>query len=159
MEWKEVVQYPGITVSENGDIKRDGILLNPFNRVRGYLGVRINRKSVFVHTLVLLAFHGDKPAYKYESMHLDNNRTNNNKNNLKWGTHAENMGMDHGNNHSYKNEKNPNSKLSTEQVKMIRDKYDNRTRSKWGRRELAKLFGVSERQVWRIAHRLDGGWE
>jgi hypothetical protein len=56
--------------------------------------------------------------------------------NLKFGTHAENMRMDRGNNHSFKGTENKNSRLSEEQVKEIRRIYMGRVRRKWGAKEL-----------------------
>lgn len=69
--------------------------------VKGYrrvsFGERSVRRSMMVHRLVLLAFHGDPPA-GCESCHCDGDRTNNAARNLRWDTHRENIrdSMRHG---------------------------------------------------------------
>ena len=60
------------------------------------------------------------------------------------------MSMDKGNNHSHKGEKNRNSKLTKKQVEEIRDIYKNRKGFFWGKKELAKKYGIGEAQVYRI---------
>lgn len=62
---------------------------------KGYYFVRLSKNSktkLFpVHQLVMLAFIGEKPFEKAEIRHLDSNPLNNNLNNLKYGSKAENM--------------------------------------------------------------------
>lgn len=48
----------------------------------------ISRK---VHQLVCEAFHGSKPFEDAVVMHIDDDSTNNHKDNLKWGTQKENL--------------------------------------------------------------------
>jgi hypothetical protein len=68
----------------------------------GYHRVRISvngkQSSIRVHTLVLLAFHGPKPFKNAICRHLDGNKSNNQPNNLRWGTYKENAQdmIDHG---------------------------------------------------------------
>ena len=49
------------------------------------------RKHWFVHVLVLMAFVGPRPKGRDEVRHLDGDPTNNHLDNLRWGTHQENV--------------------------------------------------------------------
>ena len=130
--------------------------------VRFYARVKLchlpNQGLFLVHRLVALAFIGPPPDGMTEAMHLDNNPSNNTPENLKWGTHADNMAMDRGNNHAHKGSDNKNSKLSIEDVTRIIEQYRSRTGHQWGRRKLAAELGVSEHQIGNIATRKEGGW-
>lgn len=119
--WKPVVGYEGLyEVSDLGRVRRlDTVVEMPPSRrhpdgwtrtVRGgvlrpgkfmqtlhthYLSVALCRegrqKTFGVHILVCAAFHGPKPFAKAEVRHLDGDGENNTPDNLRWGTHAENM--------------------------------------------------------------------
>lgn len=69
-------------------------LLMPSTTRAGYKQVSDTKKqgAVHIHTLVLLAWQGPKPD-GMEVMHLDGNPANNRLENLKYGTHSENMQM------------------------------------------------------------------
>jgi hypothetical protein len=49
------------------------------------------RKQVKIHILVCTAFHGPKPFPSACALHKDDDVTNMHKDNLYWGTKAENM--------------------------------------------------------------------
>lgn len=154
--WKPVPGFDNLEASSDGEIRK---ILKPIIKVRDYLCVLVcKNKSVLLHRLVASAFHGPPPNAKSECMHLDGDPQNNIPSNLRWGSHLENMNMDRGNNHSHKNESNPNSKLTKEQVAEIRKAYDQRNSSKWGRRKFAEKFNISEIQILRVAQRKYGGW-
>jgi hypothetical protein len=74
------------------------------------------RNKYLVHRLVAIAFIPNDDKTKTQVNHLDGNKRNNNLDNLEWVTHGENM------KHSYKelNRTLPNRKLTTEQIKEIR---------------------------------------
>lgn len=147
----------GMEASTLGRIRYKGKILNQRPRVRNYLGVSFDGKNKLVHRLVAEAFHG-APLHGAESMHLNHDPSDNSPDNLRWGTHADNMEMDRGNNHSFKGTENRNSKLSEAQVLAIKQAYQNRQSSKWGRAELAAKFGISETHCTRIARSYQGGW-
>ena len=118
--WKRTFDKK-IYVSNTGLIKKNGIIIKPFERVRGYLGTMINKKPMLLNRLVLLTFRGDPNGHKNEALHLDGNRTNNCLYNLKWGTHNENMKMEIGNKKlSHKKQNNPNAKINQKIVNEIR---------------------------------------
>jgi len=49
------------------------------------------RRCVYLHSLVIRAFHGAKPFPTAVTRHLDGNATNNSPDNLRWGTQKENI--------------------------------------------------------------------
>ncbi len=101
--WKDVIGCEGLyQVSNHGRVKslnyhRMGIakILKPkkhgkYNHLHVDLRNNGQRKDCFVHRLVLTSFVGCCPEGK-ECLHLDGNASNNRLENLRWGTHAENM--------------------------------------------------------------------
>jgi hypothetical protein len=111
-EWRDVVGYEGLyRVSSDGRLKslaRDipvpqygGIWHKPEQllklrvNIRGYYAVGLNRDGIRrecqVHRLVAFAFHPDSHSPGAYCLHGDANRLNNNADNLRWGTHSDNM--------------------------------------------------------------------
>lgn len=60
---------------------------------RGYLRVRLpGGKTVAVHKLVALAWHGPPPTPAHRLVeHRDGSRRNNHKDNVRWATHTDNL--------------------------------------------------------------------
>ena len=99
--WKPVVGYEGLyEVSDQGrvrSLRRSGtpgrVLAQRQNRGRLYLLVRLShnnqRKIKTVHSLVLAAFIGPRPA-RMETRHLNGDATDNRLANLSYGTSLEN---------------------------------------------------------------------
>jgi len=101
-EWRDVVGYVGrYQISSHGRVK--SFRCNKGHKVRilkpgihqGYHIVCLSDQdrrehTRRVHSLVLEAFHGPRPS-GYESGHLDGIRTHNNRDNLRWITHQENV--------------------------------------------------------------------
>ena len=109
--WKAVKDYPWYKVSDTGEIRRitrtiitangqtrtfQEKTLKPHNDRYGYPTHGLYREdgsgphNVAVHTAVLRAFVGDRPAGKV-CRHLNGNPEDNRLQNLTWGTPAENM--------------------------------------------------------------------
>lgn len=85
-------------------------------------GGREGRKTSVVHQLILKTFIGPRPD-GMETRHLDGNSRNNHIDNLRYGTKTENAEdtKRHGRLHGIRcGERNPNAKLSSEQVRHIR---------------------------------------
>jgi hypothetical protein len=113
-EFRKIEKYPGYWADSEGNIwsskrqvgRKDGkgtdtvIEEKPLRKFSpsmnhwGYLNATIRndgkQKTIRVHTLVLLAFHGPKPFDNAVCRHLDGNKLNNRPQNLKWGTAKEN---------------------------------------------------------------------
>ncbi len=99
----------------------------------GHVSVHLGKhcRGIPVHQLVMLAFHGAPPP-GMEAMHLNGNPRDNRPENLRYGTHSENM-ID-----MYRIGKG-NLKLTPEAVRQIRfGLYCG-----WSPRELAAVYGVS----------------
>jgi len=97
MTWRAIPGWEGLyEVSIDGQIRslrRKGRVMLPFTTEKGYLRVYLYRgtsvERVRVHTAVLRAFVGPRPAGMV-TRHLDGNPANNHLSNLAWGTPAEN---------------------------------------------------------------------
>ena len=112
-EWRPVGSRPGLLASSwgriilpvlelpglNGGVRRTkpnptwGLVKN--SRPGGkhlYLGLRASRYgNIKIHQCVCEAWHGPKPFPKALVLHLDEDALNNLPDNLRWGTHMENM--------------------------------------------------------------------
>lgn len=108
VEWRAVPDWPSYEVSADGQVRSldrrvphycggtrlmRGRLLKPVIR-NGYPFVTLYRpgryKIIGVHQVVLRAFVGPPPE-GLEALHGDGDRSNANLNNLRWGTHTENV--------------------------------------------------------------------
>lgn len=164
-KWRPIPGYDGYyEVSSLGDVRgvdrtipdkrlgsqrKKGKLMKPYIR-RGYKRVALTRygktKHISVHTLVLLTFIGPKPP-GMEARHKDGDRLKNRASNLVWGTPEDNQQdkVRHGTD-------TPGAKLTWEQVREIRKKYD-ANRFKWGIvRGLAREYGVYHATIRNIVH-------
>lgn len=106
----------------------------------GHVSVHLGKycRGIPVHQLVMLAFHGYPPA-GMEAMHLNGDPKDNRPENLKYGTHSENM-ID-----MYRNGKG-RLKLTPEEVRQIRFGLH----CGWSPQELAQAYGVSASCIRRI---------
>lgn len=137
-EWKEIEGFPKYFVSDDGRVysEKSGRILNPDVCNSGHLRVTLCHKNLkkrfFVHSLVLESFIGPRPDDK-ECCHIDGDPSNNQIDNLMWGTSQENAlhRSLHGRAHS---------KLNEEGVKFILN--SNQSVS-----SLAKQFDVCESAI------------
>jgi len=115
----------------------------------GYLRVGIYQGgkhcSRAVHRLVLEAFVGPRPFVGAESRHLDGDEANCRLDNLRWGTHAENVADRFLHGTVLRGEKIPSSKLNWQAVAVIRH-----FRGKVSAALLARLHGVLPLAVYSI---------
>lgn len=102
--WKDIKGYEGIyQISNKGRVKslernvsnntgfrmiKEKILKSQITK-NGYVVVKLCNKTSNIHKLVLQTFNPTN--LKLDTMHIDNDRTNNNLSNLKWGTRKENI--------------------------------------------------------------------
>jgi hypothetical protein len=86
--------YQNYFITKDGKVfsEKRNRWLNPWihRRETGYQIVKINGQRQFIHRLVLETFVGPCPKGMM-CRHLDGNPTNNNLNNLVWGTPSENQ--------------------------------------------------------------------
>jgi hypothetical protein len=128
MNWKPVEGFPGYRVSDTGLVhseprpRTSGILLALSPHTTGYIKVCLSCNGVvrkrFVHTLVMEAFVGPRPA-GMEVRHLNGCRSDNRAENLAWGTCKENAAdrVDHGT--SVRGSAMSTAKLTEDQVRAI----------------------------------------
>ena len=149
-EWLDIKENDNYEVSNLGQVrnKKTNKILKPSN-CGGYLSVGLSKngkKTTYrVHRLVSNAFINNEES-KPQVNHLDKDKTNNDVNNLEWVTAKENI--QHACNNGIRcGEKNGRSKLTTEQVIEIRDKYKFR---EYTQLQLGKEYNVRENHISRI---------
>ena len=160
---RPIKNHPNYFISSTGKVwsRRRKLFLRPGVDSGGYLLVVLCEKGAHetrnIHRLVLETFRGPCPK-GMECRHLDGNSVNNNLDNLKWGTHSENIqdAVQHGTWHALKRlgEKHPNSKLSDFERRLIHNSYRH---GGCTQQELADEFEAGLTQVNRIVH--DNRWE
>lgn len=126
--------------------------LKPYPNTWGYLLVDLRKDGKrylkCVHRLVAETFIPN-PENKPQVNHKDGNKLNNTVNNLEWVTCSENQ------QHAFdigikpQGENHPKSKLTNEQVKLIRKMYKPNERG-YGIKELSKKFNVSPSTIRQI---------
>ncbi len=160
-ERKSITGFPGYEIDTEGQVwsshKRSSgrALKQNVTTLRTgqkgyYFQVRLFNGSKFctktIHRLVAQAFIPN-PSNKPMACHRDSNPKNNRVNNLYWGTAKENQHDRIQNNTDLKGIKNPESKLTEKQVRVI----------KWAlyygaaHRYLAKVFKVTHTNIGHIA--------
>ena len=112
----------------------------------GHLRVCLGRsRRESVHVLVATAFHGARPL-GYECRHLDGRPANNRPENLRWGTHSENMRDRDRHGTTPRGTSHHAAKLNDGNVREIR-------RSTATISDLARRFGVARRSIRLIRQR------
>ena len=124
-------------------------ILKPFPSPH-YLAVEIcgeiRRERAYVHLLVLETFHGPKPESK-EGSHLNGNELDNRAENLCWETHQENnlRKREHGTSGKgrigLRGRKNPNAKLTEDDIRWIRKIY---ATGMYSQSKLAEIYEVGQ---------------
>jgi hypothetical protein len=146
---------PGYYVNKDG-IVFSVIRLEPFVDSDGYARVNafINgkRKKPGVHSLLARTFL-TKESNHVLVRHLDGNPSNNNLNNLAWGTVQEN-GKDMAKHGSVKGSNNPKSILTEQNVKEIRMRLANNESQK----SIARDYVVSSSTIQAINSNQNWSW-
>lgn len=130
------------------DVKRlmGGKIRKIFTDSRGYQHINMSanglRKCYMLHQVILLSFRGE-PEPGQGCRHLDGNPSNNNIENLIWGTHLENMGDRKRHGRYAVGEDHPMSKLKREDVKDIIASPETGT-------ALANKYNMGQSQISRI---------
>ena len=142
--------YVGLSVSPNGAVYRDGVLVKQYKLPHGYWIVNYPKKAARVHRLVAMAFI-DNPLGKPEVNHIDGDKGNNSIENLEWCTRKENMA------HAFstglcsvrEGEASPAAKLSDQEISEIVNQYVYRSEF-FGCSALAKRYGVDQSRIHQI---------
>lgn len=161
VEYRIVPEFPAYAVGDDGSVWSrqnnrwgygDWKRMSP-TKIHGYPTVYLSgngrTKRVLVHRIVLETFIGPCPD-GMECRHFpDNDRSNNNLNNIQWGTRLENRRDRIAQGTEQYGERNHRAKLTREVVVEIREKY-----AAGGVRQidLAKEYGVSKRAVGMIVN-------
>lgn len=151
--WKNIPGYQGYQASSLGRIRSfwniahprilsSSHFLNPTKNKFGYYIVSIKKsggKCITrpVHRLVLLAFKGDPK--KHYGLHKNDIPSDNRIENLYWGSQKQNNKDMWRNKHGLSGERCPWAKLSSKDVKDIK----NYVKEGWPVTELARGYGVS----------------
>lgn len=102
-----------------------------------------------VHVLVLELFVGPKPD-GHEGCHWNGIKTDNRVENLRWGTHLENMRDKHRHGTTMCGTKVPNSKLNDEKVVEMRRLFNEEGLSTG---KIGRLFSVGQMTAWDAINR------
>lgn len=163
-EWRPVAGFIGYDVSSCGGLRTwlksgpdwNARLQRPRPRrqtVRGnYLAVTLHSpgksKTMSVHVLVLMTFHGPRPQ-GMEASHLDGDPFNNHASNLAWESKRANAARKREHGSSLMGPRNPRATLTQEQADQIRTVY---AAGRLTQRQVAAMFGSNQRTVGRIVN-------
>lgn len=148
-EWRPIPSIPNHSASSVGQVRNDitGTIRKASTTQAGYMVVAFHRspKKIcrLVHLLVCEAFHGLRPAGAV-CRHLDGNRLNNAAENLRWGTHAENMADRDAHGRTSRGNRNGNRTMSSADVTALVADYAAGGVTQY---ELAARYGISQAQV------------
>lgn len=151
-EWKQIPDFEGYYASRDGEIlslvksKKKPRILKQIRSEDGHMYVFLYRSTkmtkMFVHRAVLLAWVG-KPKTGQVGRHLDDDGSHNVLENLVWGSPKENSDDRRRNKGFRSGEKSPSSKLTKDQILLIREQYADGRSS----RDLGCDFGVSHSTI------------
>jgi len=163
--WKDIPGYEGLyQASDLGRIKRldkfkwngkgyqrlNEMILSLKVRKDGRLKIDLYKHNIFktylVHRLILETFVSPCPE-GMECCHRDDNPSNNRLDNLYWGTRKDNETDKKRNGKTLKGLKNPNNKLSEQNVKEIKILIQE---NKLSQQKIADMFGVTQTLISRI---------
>lgn len=156
-EWRVCISAPHYEVSNSGRVRRavqglqswavPGSLLKPDINRDGHhrytlfeSGRRFRR---FAHQLVCEAWHGSQPSPEHVVCHRDDVKSNNNPNNLYWGTHKDNGRDKVANGLSVRGERINTAKLTEAQVLEIRHRAAGGATNIY----LAQVYGVPDSAI------------
>lgn len=158
VEYRDIPGFPGYRVGDDGSVwskherwpKRSWRKLSMFENKSGYIQVSLwsngERRMCYAHRLIALAFMGECPS-GMEVCHNDGDPTNNNINNLRYGTRKDNMDDQRRLGTLCMGTRRWNAILDESKVKLIRKS------SARGSILLATEFGVTPRAIRKVINR------
>lgn len=147
--FKTIQGFPDYEIGDAGSVysRKSEKLLRAVVDERGRCKVNLTiggkRLQQRIHRLVAEHFVGPAPFPTACVRHLNDNPSDNRKENLAWGTHQDNMDDKVRNGNSGKGGKNGNARLTEDQVRAIRSGSESRI-------ELSRKYGISPAQIARI---------
>jgi hypothetical protein len=152
-EWRFVPGYEPYQASSLGRIRRADRILRGWPDRDGYwrinTSINCRRKTVAVHTLVLLAFVGPRPSLEHTGAHGPAGISDNSVANLSWKTMAGQHEDQVRDGTDPKGERHPQAVLTDDQVRMIRRRYRSHSRRD-GAKAIAAEIGVGYDCIWRV---------
>lgn len=152
IEWRPIPTAPGYFASIDGQIltkrRPNPRLMNPIAGRGGHLYIFVDRKKRWVHHLVLEAFGHPRPE-GLQCRHLDGNPSNNRLDNLRWGTHEENVDDRWRHGTMPVPHKALNTQLRPQDIPVIRGLAQNGASS----RAIARQFGTSHTTIQKIVRK------
>jgi hypothetical protein len=154
-EWRVIPRFPCYAVSTFGRVKRVvegktakaivGRCLKQNRRGQGgYLGVALRENgktvSVYVHTIVLMAFVGERPSERHQVAHNNGNPADNRLVNLRWALPSENAADKIAHGTLQIGESHHNAKLTEREIRHIRKR---RAAGEYYK-DIAADFGISK---------------
>jgi hypothetical protein len=160
-EWRPIPSYPDYEASSFGRVRRltpyrttyVGRICTQMKCADGHYTVRLSirghLKGIGAHRLVCEAFHGPAPSPHHVAAHNNGIPADNVPKNLRWATHAENFADRYLHGTEPVGEKNPNARLTAEEVLLIRSHL------MFGERPslISRLFSIPDGYVSRIKQR------
>jgi len=170
-EWKKIKFDDAISENEKYKISNYGRIINckyekeylkNQSYINGYENLSVKRTngkltSRYVHKLVASHFVENTDEKRTQVLHLNFDITDNNASNLEWATRLEKE-KHHLLNPKYKGKRRITySKLNEGRVRLIKRKLNDPNR-KTRMKMIAKQFGISEMQLYRIKTGENWGW-
>lgn len=153
--WRTIPKYQLYEANSSGQIRRKQhrdypgrpgkILSNFVDKRKGYIRACVNDYTQSIAPLICQAFHGPKPTPKHQAAHRDGNKSNNRPSNLEWLTQSENYQDQVRHGADRKGERSGQSKLTNEQVRMVRKVVAEGSRGV--QRRLSRRLNVSESAI------------
>lgn len=145
MKFKQIKDFPNYEVSENGDVQniKTGKLLKSHLTKQGVLAISLRKDNILslnlIHRLVAITYI-ENPFNLEFVIHIDNNKTNNNVNNLQWKSQLSFVKNQYSTGIlNSKGDNNFNSRLDNNDVKTIKHLLSKKIAVK----KIAELFNVS----------------
>ena len=160
--WKKIPGFSMYEVSDTGLVRRSDklhprVILKPRSLVSTFLNAGYQmchllddvgkRRMLTCNHIVALAFVGPRPSEKHDALHWDDNRSNNNPTNIRWGTDQDNANDKIRNGRQPRGQEIWSSKLTPKMVKEIRTRYKPRNVTAG---QLSKAYGIGMTTVYSI---------
>jgi hypothetical protein len=142
--WKSIPGFPRYQVSNNGRVYSEycGRILKP-GLCKGYRHIVLStggqRKGMFVHVLMLLAFVGPRPLGA-DACHNNTDKSDNRLSNLRWASRSDNL-ID-----TIRAGKGAHAKLNEATVRKARNMHA----AGLSYRDIASRFGVDESCIYQL---------